>query len=125
MDVRSQSVGLANVSTVCSVDKYAVLEEIGGFAYISVNIILSKMSFFSRFFSQKNVILKVATHVIGNILGAYDDGTSAGSPCSTSTNNLMAPPLIYNTLSNTLNQFIFSSCSINSIKQNLLTSDLG
>ncbi len=67
----------------------------------------------------------MATHLIGNMLGAFDDGMSEGISCSASINNLMAPPLIYQTLSNTLNQNKFSSCSISSIKKNLLTTDFG
>jgi hypothetical protein len=47
--MRSQSVGLAGVGTICSDKKYAVLEEIGGFAYISVNI-LNKLTTEKSFF---------------------------------------------------------------------------
>ncbi len=39
MNTRSQSVGLAEVGTVCSEKSYAILEEIGGFSYISVSIL--------------------------------------------------------------------------------------
>ncbi len=67
----------------------------------------------------------MATHVIGNILGASDDGSGSATACSASNNNLMAPNLIYVTLSNVLNQYNFSSCSVDSIKKILLTSDLG
>ncbi len=67
----------------------------------------------------------MATHVIGNILGASDDGSGSATACSASNNNLMAPNLIYITLPNVLNQYILSTCSIASIKKILLTSDLG
>ena len=67
----------------------------------------------------------MAAHVIGNILGADDDGSGSATTCSASNNNLMAPNLIFITLSNVLNQYILSTCSIASIKQFLLTEGFG
>ena len=67
----------------------------------------------------------MAAHVIGNILGADDDGSGLATTCSASNNNLMAPNLIYITLSNALNQYILSNCSIVLIKQVLLTTGFG
>ena len=81
--------------------------------------------FLVNFFNFDFISLKVAAHVIGNILGAHEDGTGTATACSASNNNLMAPNLIYTTLSNVLNQYILSSCSINSIKQFLLTTGYG
>ena len=67
----------------------------------------------------------MAAHVIGNILGADDDGSGSAVGCSATNNYLMAPNLIYITLSNALNQYLLSTCSIASIKQVLLTTGFG
>ena len=61
-------------------------------------------------------------HEIGTVLGSPNDGVSQVSDsCPSSLNYIMSPSTI--AITNPLNQYLFSSCSITSIKSTLLISN--
>ena len=92
--VSSGVVGYGYVLSVCTPYRYIIMEDVGGFTYLSV-----------------------ASHEIGHNLGAFHDGSSKTPECLSSTGNLMSAFLqIF------INKF--SSCSIKDFKSHLLKPQL-